>query len=116
MASIQHIAIRSNDPEKLARYYEDVFGWTRLRSGAGGAVHLSDGHINIALLNTNGAPVGIEHFGVKIESLDEVKAGLAKHSSGLEGRPPDRAAEERISDPDGNAIDLSVRGFMSPVA
>jgi hypothetical protein len=33
MAHIQHLAIRTENPEKIARYYEEVFGWTRLRSG-----------------------------------------------------------------------------------
>lgn len=113
MAHIQHLAIRTENPEKLARYYEEVFGWSRLRTGKGGAVHLSDGHINIALLNTNGAPSGLEHFGVKIESLDEVEHGLSKYAADIEGRPADRGAEKRVSDPDGNQIDLSVHGFMA---
>ena len=112
MAHIQHLAIRSENPEKLAQYYEEVFGWTRLRGGPGGGVHLSDGHINIAVLRTNGAPSGIEHFGVKIDSLDEVKDGLAKYNAEIAARPADRAAESRLSDPDGNQIDLSVQGFM----
>ncbi|HEY4134302.1 MAG TPA: VOC family protein [Alphaproteobacteria bacterium] len=113
MPRVQHVAIRSENPEKLAKYYEDVFGWTRLRLGGGGGVHLTDGHINIAILNTNGAPAGVEHIGVKVESMDEVKDGLAKYGVALEARPADnRAAEQRVVDPDGNSIDLSVRGFM----
>jgi catechol 2,3-dioxygenase-like lactoylglutathione lyase family enzyme len=112
MAFIQHLAIRTEDPEKLASYYEDVFGWTRLRSSPGGSVHLSDGHINIAVLKNNGEPTGINHFGVKIDSLDEVRPGLAKHNQPIEGRPAERAAEQRVADPDGNQIDLSVGGFM----
>jgi catechol-2,3-dioxygenase len=113
MAHIQHLAIRTENPEKLAQYYEEVFGWSRLRTAQGGSVHLSDGHINIALLNTNGSPSGIDHFGVKIESLGEVEQGLSKYDTAIEGRPAERAAEKRVSDPDGNQIDLSVRGFMA---
>ena len=112
MAHIQHLAIRSTDPEKLARYYEQVFGWTRLRQGPGGGVHLSDGHINIAILKPNGLPTGIEHFGVKIDSLDEVKPGLARYDAEIAARPAERAAENRLADPDGNQIDLSVQGFL----
>jgi catechol 2,3-dioxygenase-like lactoylglutathione lyase family enzyme len=113
MAHIQHLAIRTENPEKLARYYEEVFGWSRIRTGQGGAVHLSDGHINLALLNTNGAPSGIDHFGVKIDSLGEVEQGLSKYEAEIAGRPAERAAEKRVSDPDGNLIDLSVQGFMA---
>ena len=112
MAHIEHLAIRSENPEKLARYYEEVFGWTRLRSGPGGGVHLTDGRINIAVLNTNGLHSGIEHFGIKIESMDEVKEGLGKYGVEIEARPAGRAAETRLADPDGNQIDLSVNGFM----
>jgi predicted enzyme related to lactoylglutathione lyase len=112
MAHIQHLAIRTENPEKLACYYEEVFGWTRLRISKGGAVHLSDGHINIALLNKYDAPSGIEHFGVKIESVGEVESGLAKYAGSLEQRPTNRPAEMRVIDPDGNQIDLSVTGFM----
>lgn len=112
MAHIQHLAIRTQDPEKLARYYEEVFGWSRIRSGGGGGVHLSDGHINIAILNTYGAAGGFDHIGVKIDSLEEVTQGLAKYDTTIAERPADRAAENRVSDPDGNQIDLSVQGFM----
>jgi catechol-2,3-dioxygenase len=113
MAHIQHLAIRTENPEKLAQYYEQVFGWSRLRTGKGGAVHLSDGHINIALLNAYDSPAGLEHFGVKIDSLGEVEQGLAKYDVAIGARPADRGAEMRVSDPDGNQIDLSVHGFMA---
>lgn len=112
MAYIEHLAIRSEDPERLARYYETVFGWTRLRTGPGGGVHLTDGRINFAILMPNGQPVGIEHFGVKIDSLDEVKSKLTGYDTAIGGRPAARAAENRLSDPDGNQFDLSVKGFM----
>lgn len=112
MAHIQHLAILSDDPEKLGRYYEDVFGWRRIRSGVGGGVHLSDGNINIAILKNRGGETGLNHFGVKLDSMDEVKTGLAKHGAEPEARPAGRAAEQRIVDPDGNEVDLSVQGFL----
>ena len=110
MPRIQHIAIRSDAPETLARFYEDVFGWTRIRSATGG-VQMSDGHINIAILPLGGDN-GLDHFGVKIDSLDEVAAGLEKHQQKARPKPPGRGAEFGIHDPDGNRIDLSVTGFL----
>ena len=110
MPHIQHIAIRSANPEKLARYYEDVFGWTRMPTASGG-VQMTDGHINIAILNLGGDS-GIDHFGVKIDSIDEVAAGLEKHNVTAKKKPPGRGAEYGIKDPDGNGIDLSVTGFL----
>ena len=110
MAHVQHIAIRSDNPEKLARYYEDVFGWTRMPTATGG-VQMTDGHINIAILNLGGDN-GIDHFGVKLDSIDEVAAGLEQHNVTPKKKPPGRGAEYGIRDPDGNGIDLSVTGFL----
>lgn len=110
MPHIQHIAICSKNPEQLARYYEDMFGWTRIATATGG-VQMSDGHINIAILDLGGDN-GLDHFGVKIDSIDEVAAGLARHNSKARPKPPGRGAEYGITDPDGNGIDLSVRGFL----
>jgi catechol 2,3-dioxygenase-like lactoylglutathione lyase family enzyme len=110
MPRIQHLAIRSDDPERLARFYEDTFGWSRIASATGG-VQMTDGHINIAILDLGGEN-GIDHFGVKLESMDEVADGLAKTDTKARPKPPGRAAEYGIKDPDGNRIDLSVRGFL----
>jgi catechol 2,3-dioxygenase-like lactoylglutathione lyase family enzyme len=109
MAFIQHLAIRSNNPERLARFYEETFGWTRLSTRPSGGVHLSDGHINVAILNANGAPEGFEHIGVKLDSADDA-GGLAKHAERRDATGI--AAEHRVQDPDGNPIDLSVKGYM----
>jgi hypothetical protein len=110
MSRIQHIAICSDDPETLAHYYEDVFGWTRIATSPVG-VQMSDGHVNISILNLGGEN-RVDHFGVKIDSMDEVAAGLAKHKITPKPKPPGRGAEYGIRDPDGNGIDLSVHGFM----
>jgi Glyoxalase/Bleomycin resistance protein/Dioxygenase superfamily len=110
MPHIQHIAIRSENPETLARYYEDVFGWTRIPTDTGG-VQMSDGRINISILNIGGEN-GLDHFGIKLDSIDEVAAGLARHNVEPKKKPKGRGAEYGIKDPDGNRIDLSVQGFM----
>jgi hypothetical protein len=110
MPHIQHIAICSENPEKLARYYEDVFGWTRIGTSPVG-VQMSDGRVNVSILNLGGK-TGLDHFGVKIDSMDQVTPGLTKHSTKTHPKPPGRGAEYGIKDPDGNGIDLSVHGFM----
>jgi catechol 2,3-dioxygenase-like lactoylglutathione lyase family enzyme len=113
MAAIEHLAIRSKNPEKLAQYYERVFGWSRLETWPSGAVHLSDGRINIAILPLNGNPGGLHHFGVHIDDLDEIGQRLESLDERLppapEGRP---LAETRLSDLDGNQIDLSLKGYL----
>ena len=54
MARIQHLAIASLDPEKQAEFYKKVFGFEevrRLDNPRARGVVLTDGHINISVLN-----------------------------------------------------------------
>jgi catechol 2,3-dioxygenase-like lactoylglutathione lyase family enzyme len=112
MVRIEHLAIRSRNPEKLAQYYGGVFGWARTYTSPNGGVHLTDGHVNIAVLPNNGSPSGLHHIGVKVEDLDEIDHRLAGFGEQLPPRENKRLAEMRLTDLDGNQIDLSVRGFM----
>jgi catechol 2,3-dioxygenase-like lactoylglutathione lyase family enzyme len=81
MARIKHNAIRTPDPEKSATFYKEEFGLEevgRARSG----YYLSDGHINLAILQshdqgTGESPrdvpgyAGIDHFGFLVDDVDE---------------------------------------------
>ena len=56
---------------------------------------------------------GINHFGFEVESVEAVmpvcrELGAAKP---VTRRPPDREAEYRVHDPDGNPVDLSQHGW-----
>ena len=118
---IRHLAIITLDPERLARFYEDVFQMTRLSGKAGvpgsKAVYMTDGYITLALLENKaeGKPSGLNHFGFHIDDHDELSQRLMK--SGVKQpaqRPADRPyAETRATDPDGNNFDISVAGFGS---
>lgn len=113
-AKVRHIAIKTPDPQRLADYYTKVFGLEVVLRRETGSVYLSDGDLCLALLPTRGevAP-GIEHFGFHIQDVEEIAAAL--EDAGMEA-PKVRAndppfAETRVTDPDGNMIDLSVHGF-----
>jgi catechol 2,3-dioxygenase-like lactoylglutathione lyase family enzyme len=117
---IRHLALITVDPERLARFYEDVFQMTRL--GAKGvpgskAVYMTDGYITLALLENKaeGKPSGLNHFGFHVDSQDEISRRLT--AAGVKApakRPADRPyAETRAFDPDGNNFDISVAGFGS---
>jgi len=119
---IRHIALVTLDPERLATFYCETFGMTRIPApGAGGskAKFVTDGYITLALLENKaeGKPSGINHFGFLIDDQEDMAARIAK-GGGLppRPRPADRAfAETRGTDPDGNMFDLSVRGYdMTP--
>ena len=115
---IRHLAVMTLDPERLAKFYEEVFEMTRLKGkGVPGskAIYMTDGYITLALLENkaDGRPSGLNHFGFKIDSHEEIEGKLEK--AGVKGpakRPADRPyAETRATDPDGNNFDLSVLGF-----
>ncbi len=75
MAKLRHIAIISIDPGRLAKFYVAVFDMEVIhRSESSGAVYLSDGTINLALLTNKaeGKPSGIKHFGFHIEDSEVI--------------------------------------------
>ena len=116
MARIKHLAIVTLDPERLAKFYVEVFGMEILhRPPNSTAVFVTDGYITLALLpqRAEGKPSGINHFGFEID--DEAEIGQRLEAFGLAPpakRPDDRPyAETRVTDPDGNNIDLSVNGY-----
>ena len=117
MPKLRHIGIITIDPEKLAGFYESVFDMEIIHRSKAGAVYMSDGTINLALLpNTaEGKPSGLNHFGFHIDDADETTRRLAEWNIGAPAeRPKNRPyAETRTTDPDGNNIDLSVHGFQT---
>ena len=123
MAKIRHLAIRTEEPEKLAAFYKDVFGLEEVHRGshpghaAGKTVHLTDGYFELAILDNSAqqSPNGLYHFGIQIDDLDETlkRIGKAQPNKPARKRPEGTPfAELRVSDPGGNLIDLSVHGFL----
>src|SRR5688572_3206329 len=79
MAQIRHLAIKTEDPEKLANFYIKVFGFKDLHRGSHPGhpgkktVHLTDGYFELALLDNSDqqSPNGLYHFGIQVENMDE---------------------------------------------
>ena len=81
MPKIKHIALSTQDPEKTAKFYVDVFGMKqigRVDHPAVSGFFLTDGDLNVAVLNfKNDAVAGVErgkefsgihHIGFQVES------------------------------------------------
>jgi catechol 2,3-dioxygenase-like lactoylglutathione lyase family enzyme len=114
MAKIKHLAIKTKSPERLATFYEEVFGLKRIRSETGGAIYMSDGYLTLALLRNRGeaTPSGINHFGFHVDDMADIEDRLKKFDEPMVQRPPTRPyAEYRAMDPDGNLFDVSVHGY-----
>jgi len=114
MAKIRHLAIKTKSPERLAAFYEEVFGMKRIRSEKSGAIYMSDGYLTLALLRNRGeaTPSGINHFGFQVDDIKDIEGKLQKFEEPLTERPGNRPyAEYRAMDPDGNLFDVSAHGY-----
>jgi methylmalonyl-CoA/ethylmalonyl-CoA epimerase len=130
MAKIRHIALAVQDPDKTAKFYEEVFGLTRVGttdSVLASGVYLSDGYINIALLNyktdemagvAGGKDfVGTHHFGFKVDDAESVKKKIdaqgGKFFMDLPALKDTLYYEEKYRDPEGVIFDISENGWVT---
>ncbi len=113
---IKHIAIFSDDPGKLSKFYVDVFGLA-ITGSSQGDVWVTDGYVDVALISRKNpkAPRGIHHWGFTLAS--EAKPGIYEKltARGLPIKDP-RAEDPTIDRPyvehagydiDGNRYDLT---------
>ncbi len=117
MAKLRHLALLTRQPEKLADFYKRVFDMQEVSRTKNGSVHLSDGEVNLAILNANepkepGHPAGLYHFGFHVDDNEEIVKRIKEIYP--DGVPKERTAtyaEGRGSDPDGNLFDISTVGW-----
>jgi catechol 2,3-dioxygenase-like lactoylglutathione lyase family enzyme len=133
MAKIRHIALTTGDPSGVAEFYKEAFGLEEIRRSDNGAVFLSDGYINLAILNwktDNDADVGvvgsnfsgIHHIGFMVDDLDDaceklegVDGKALNSREGLDTMTPGgpRNVEMKWAGPDGVIIDISHTGWVT---
>ncbi len=128
MARIQHIALSVPDPEKAAQFYETTFGLKRVgetHSPLADGVYLTDGVVNLAFLKyrTSEAAgtergkdyVGVHHFGIQVEDLDESGKKIEERGgSFFMDLPTDKSTldyEAKYRDPFGVIFDISHKGW-----
>ena len=135
MARIKHIAIATQDADKTAKFYMDVFGMEEIAKLDGpnaSGYYLSDGNINMAILNFKNEKVagpeygvdysGIHHIGFQVENLEGTSKKLEAAnfrpreeinkalSMGM-GGPRHGNVEVKYGGPDGVIIDISQTGW-----
>lgn len=116
MARIQHIAIFSDDPAKLAEFYTRIYGM-KITGESQGDVWVTDGYMDVALIRrkTEKAPRGLHHFGFTLTAQEKplvyeemTKLGLEPTDPRADGTGVDRPfVEDKGEDPDGNRFDLT---------
>ena len=132
MAKIKHIAIRSHDPVATAEFYKKVFGLEEVGLARSG-VYLSDGYINLAILQSNDTGTnespreirgysGIDHLGFQVDNLEETTRELEEqgalptnqridmiHSDDTDARS---YYEIKYRGPDNQIIDVTESGWI----
>jgi len=119
MARLRHFAVCVKDLEKAAKFYENVFELKRIGRedlDIGSAIYMSDGVINLALLNFTGAAgskasdlknpgghVGAHHFGFQVDDLIETQKRIEANGGNF---------ERKFKDPDGVIFDISKNGWQ----
>ena len=118
MAKLRHIALIVPDPEKAAKFFEDAFDM-KVAGRARRGVYVSDGVMNVALLKQEGdEKVGIYHFGMWVDDLDEAEKKVVNAGgSYLAGRPTSAQSyyEAKYKDPLGIVFDLTHTGWVGAV-
>ena len=108
---VRHFALRTLNPDAMAEFYADVFGFARSRGEKGDPNHyLTDGHMAMvvmpwAITDYDGTGIvspSMDHFGFRVESLAAFKDDVERVSGGnsylapsrLQGGPEDLARME----------------------
>ncbi|HEV8440054.1 MAG TPA: VOC family protein [Methylomirabilota bacterium] len=136
MPKIRHIALSTQDVDKTAKFYIEVFGMkeiAKVNSPGATGYYLTDGDINLAILNfRNDAVAGVErgkdwsgihHIGFQVESLEAITEKLREAGSAPRddindalgvghGRREGGNVEVKYSGPDGVTVDVSETGWV----
>lgn len=129
MARLRHLAIVVKDLEESAAFYQQVFGLERvgeehLEFGSG--VYLSDGEINLALLQYRSDAaagiadsanfVGVHHMGFQVDDLAATQRRIEANGGTFHFDLGHDAAkvnfERKFKDPNGVIFDISQSGWL----
>jgi catechol 2,3-dioxygenase-like lactoylglutathione lyase family enzyme len=137
MAKIKHIAIATQDPEKTASFYKEVFDLQEVGKVSGEnaeGYYLSDGNVNMAILHFKNEVVageefgmeysGIHHIGFQVDDAESATIRLQEADStpredinaalnaGMGSGHGGRNVELKYNGPDGVMIDISQTGWV----
>lgn len=128
-AKLRHIAISVSDVAAAQAFFEEAFGMTKA-GDAGRGVYMTDGVMNVALLDFSDDPLpglepgderflGLYHFGMWVEDFDEavekVEAAGAAFVRGRKPDEPNRYYEVKYRTPDGVVFDITSSGWVGAV-
>jgi catechol 2,3-dioxygenase-like lactoylglutathione lyase family enzyme len=114
-----HIHLKTSDPEKMAQWFEKMFGAELIRSIFYGKprvdVKIGDAYIFIADSDSSHNPApqipyhGLEHFGLAVTGIDEIAADLKAKGCEFTREPTTMPSGVRLCflrGPEGISIEL----------
>lgn len=127
---INHISIRADDPSRVAEFYEKIFELKEAETYRDdGSICMTDGKVKLLLRQRDkslyrGLREGLDHFGFKVENLEETKSDLAALTETAPPAPSGQfvggngekneedfrrccLGQYFIADPDGVLVDIS---------
>jgi catechol 2,3-dioxygenase-like lactoylglutathione lyase family enzyme len=123
MAKIRHIAIRVEDVEATASFFQEALGLELVQRRGHGPIDLSDGDVNITLLPARmvapGAEIkyGFDHIGFTVEDNAATQKRLIEKGA-TEMNPVqlgDAYYESKYRSPEGLVIDVGHWRGTSPI-
>lgn len=100
MSRIVHLAIKVDDLEQAARFWQSVFGFTRsevTRKRGHTSCHLTDGTFDLALIQYDsedtveadwaGSGPCIHHLGIAAENAESLQRDLTRHGCEILSKP-----------------------------
>ncbi len=124
-AKIRHVAIYTENYDRMAKFYQSIFGMKKITSGMTDETgsynpnrgHISDGVIGLALLQRQpGFQAGLDHFGLEVDDVQTVLDRLKQSYPNIKvARSQEHVpfAGLRTHDPAGNQFDLSQKGMAN---
>jgi catechol 2,3-dioxygenase-like lactoylglutathione lyase family enzyme len=118
-SQIRYLAIVSERPDSLARFYSDYFAMRELGRSEAGDVALTDGFYNISILKPRdgASELGISHFGIAVADIGEIEARLKEFAPSTVIREDKGGlfhGDYRLTDPYGQLVSLSTHEFHTP--
>jgi lactoylglutathione lyase len=125
---IAHLALKVGDAEAAADFYKELFGFTevsRHRDGDHVSLHLTDGHLDLALVqydtadsmmgNQAGPGSCIHHFGIDVGDMGKYRTAIEAHGGETFGDPtnPDEKVLKFRVPGGGGITEIAPFGFHS---
>lgn len=125
---LRHIAISVPNVAEAQKFFEEAFGMTKA-GDAGRGVYMTDGVMNVALLDFKGDKVpgmpedapryGLIHFGLWVDDIEKAaEQAIQAGATHVQGRPPDapnRYYEVKYRSPHGVVFDMTASGWIGAV-